>query len=86
MKNIAQFVIPSKIAKNFKIVGDLSNIADWKAKVLRNNSGDKKIGSWDNVGYVFISILSNEIIPIARADEHERPAGMFLNTITWQSI
>lgn len=34
------------------------------------NSGKVKVGAWDEVGYVMISIDSPSIIPIARSDEH----------------
>lgn len=67
------FSIPPKIAKNFKIVGDMGNVENWKAKIiLANSASDKqKKGMWDDVGYIMISLSSNLIIPIARADEHQ---------------
>lgn len=69
----ARFAIPPKIAKNFQIVGDMGNTENWKAKILLANSAseEQKKGQWDEVGYVMISLDSNLIIPIARADEHQ---------------
>jgi len=69
-KTLQPFTIPKAIAKNFKITGDLSKEDQWKAKVVQGNSGKLKVGSWDEVGYVLISIDSNHIIPVARNDEH----------------
>lgn len=66
----ASFKIPEKIKDNYKISGDLSNVKNWKAKVLLANSGGK-VGEWDNVGYVLVSLDSNLLIPVARADEHQ---------------
>jgi len=37
------FTIPKGIAANFKIVGNLSRAEEWRAKVLKGNSGDKYI-------------------------------------------
>ena len=67
-----KFRIPPKIAKNYLISGDLSNVANWKAKIILCNSGSKgkKVGQWDEVGYVLISLDSDFIVPVARADEH----------------
>jgi hypothetical protein len=63
------FSIPTKIRRNYKISGDLSNIKNWKAKVLLANSGGEE-GKWDDVGYVLISLDNNYIVPVARSDEH----------------
>ena len=65
-----RFTIPAAIATNFKIKGDLSKAYDWKAKVVMGNAGRVKVGAWDKVGYVLISLDSTNIIPIARCDEH----------------
>jgi hypothetical protein len=65
-----KFIIPAKIAANFKIVGGLENYKNWKAKVLMANSGGKK-GIWESPRYVMISLDSNNIIPIAMSDEHQ---------------
>lgn len=65
--------IPTKIKKNIKI-GDINKYPEgWKAKIiLGNNMGEnQKIGQWDDVGYIMIDLNSNNIIPIARADEHQ---------------
>lgn len=68
-----QFQIPAKIAKNYKSSNTLANISDWRAKIILANSAPKgtKIGDWDEIGYVGISLKSNIIVPIARADEHQ---------------
>ena len=67
-----QFIIPEKIQKNFEITGDMSNAKNWKAKILAANSATKgqKIGQWDQVRYILIGLKTNNIIPIAIADEH----------------
>jgi hypothetical protein len=65
-----RFTIPEKVASNFRIKGDLSRAEEWRVKVLQGNSGDAKVGAWDQVGYVMISTDSRNIIPIARSDEH----------------
>jgi len=70
MKTKTSFTIPKAIARNFKISGDLSKVDQWKAKVVQGNSGKLRVGKWDEVGYVLISISSNHIIPVSRNDEH----------------
>jgi hypothetical protein len=67
------FTIPEKIKKNYKITDSFKDIKSWTAKIYLNNSmGDKlKVGAYQNVGYVMIAINSNNIIPIARNDEHQ---------------
>lgn len=57
--------------KNYKI-STLSKVKEWEARILVGNSlgENKKIGDWDSVGYVMINLKTNEIVPIARADEH----------------
>ena len=72
-ESTSQFVIPSKIQIHYQMVGDLSNIKNWKAKIILGNSlsRDQKKGNFENVGYVGISLSSNVIIPIARSDEHQ---------------
>jgi hypothetical protein len=70
--NGASFKIPDGIMKYLQIDGNLANVDKWKAKIVLGNSmpkGQKK-GDWDNVGYIWISLDSNVIVPIARADEH----------------
>jgi hypothetical protein len=66
------FNIPKEIESFYNIKGDLTNINKWKAKIIVGNNirGDKKIGDWDDIIYVLISLTSNFIIPVARADEH----------------
>ena len=72
---MAKFRLNEKLnPKNYKITGDISNISNWKARIISNNSGsdDKKVGDWEEVGYVWISLVDNTIIPIARSDEHHQ--------------
>jgi hypothetical protein len=66
------FAVPPKLAKNFRIIGDLSNVENWQAKIILGNSmaENMRVGNWDKIGYVMISLSSNQIIPIARSDEH----------------
>jgi hypothetical protein len=69
----AQFVLPKAFpARNYHITASLKDIGIWEAKILAANSPrvDQHIGDWDKVGYVMINLKSNELIPIARADEH----------------
>jgi len=72
-EDVNSFVIPEKIKKNYQISGNLSNVKNWKAKILLGNSmpEGKKVGDWDEVGYTAISTKDNTIIPIARSDEHQ---------------
>lgn len=55
---------------DFQIVGDLSQVSQWKARVFAGNSGDVPVGSFDGVGYVMISLRDATILPIALSDEH----------------
>jgi hypothetical protein len=70
--NGASFKIPDGIMKYLQIDKKLANADKWKAKIILGNSMQKgqKKGDWDNVGYIWISLDSNVIVPIARADEH----------------
>lgn len=72
-KDKGKFVIPQHSKLKIEIDGDLGNVKKWKAKILLGNSmgKDHKIGDMDEVGYVAINIKTNEIVPIARADEHQ---------------
>jgi len=67
-----KFSVPPKIKENFKIAGNLSNIKKWKAKIVTGNSLEegKKIGDWDEAGYILIGLNNNFLIPVARSDEH----------------
>lgn len=69
---VAKYTIPKKLQKNYEIDGDISNIKNWKGKIiLANNAGEgQKKGQLDKVGYVAVNLKNNEIIPITRADEH----------------
>lgn len=68
----ASFIIPQGIMKYLDIDGNLANADKWKAKIVLGNSmpRGKKKGDWDDVGYIWISLDSNTIVPIARSDEH----------------
>lgn len=72
--SVKPFSIPEKLKANFKIEGNLSNVDKWKAKIFSNNSSDGtlKVGSFQDVGYVLISLDSDTIIPVARNDEHRK--------------
>jgi hypothetical protein len=65
------YSIPPKIKPNIKVEGDISNIGNWKAKVILANSGGHK-EEWNDVGYVGFDYKTATIIPIARSDEHHR--------------
>lgn len=74
-KDFTTFQLPKNIPSNFfKITNSLKDIKNWKARILENNSGGEKlkVGDYDEVGYVMISLKDNTIIPIARSDEHHR--------------
>ena len=64
------FTIPKKVASHFRIKGNLTRAEEWRAKVVQGNSGEIKVGEWDEVGYIMISTDSSNILPIARSDEH----------------
>ena len=67
---VGKFTIPTKMEGSLQIAGDLSNIKNWKAKVILCNSGNTKRGEWEKVGYVGFEPKTGIIVPIARADEH----------------
>ena len=72
---MAKFRLNEKlIPSNYKNIEDISNIKNWKAKILVGNSmsDDKKVGDWEEVGYVWISLVDNSIVPLARSDEHHQ--------------
>lgn len=87
-EDINSFVIPEKIKKNYQISGNLSNVKNWKAKILLGNSmpENKKVGDWDEVGYTAISTKDNIIIPIARADEHQTGQELIYHLISKRLI
>ena len=66
------FQIPKEIESFYDITGNMANARNWKAKIIVGNTlgKGKKVGDWDKVGYVLISLTSNYIIPISRSDEH----------------
>lgn len=57
---------------NYNITGSLRQVERWKAKIIAGNSVGytQDVGDWDDVGYVMINLHNNDIIPIARGDEH----------------
>jgi len=67
-----RFEIPESKLVKYEVKGDLGNIENWKAKIVVGNSLGKKqkVGQMDEVGYVGINTRTNEIVPIARGDEH----------------
>ncbi len=68
------FSIPKHKMIDVQAEGDLGNVDKWKARVQLGNSVTKdgpKKGQMDDVGYVAISTKTNDIIPIARGDEHQ---------------
>lgn len=76
--NGASFKIPDGILKYLQIDGNLANADKWKAKIVLGNSmpHGKKKGDWDNLGYIWISLNSNVIVPVAQSDEHNLGADL----------
>lgn len=67
------FTIPEKLKKYQDIDGDISNVSNWRTRIILNNSNEGKVkGDYDKVGYIMINIKTSDIIPIARSDEHHR--------------
>ena len=71
--DFGKYEITENKALKYETPGDLGNVKKWKAKIILGNSmaKGKKIGDMDDVGYVGINTRTNEIVPIARADEHQ---------------
>lgn len=74
LKNNESFSLPKTVpVKFFKITNNLNDVEKWRVKILQNNSSEnKRLGSFDSVGYIMVSLVDNTIIPIARSDEHQR--------------
>lgn len=74
LENNESFSLPKTVpAKFFKITDNLNDVENWRVKILQNNSSEnKRLGSFDSVGYIMVSLADNTIIPIARSDEHHR--------------
>lgn len=74
LKNNESFSLPKTVpVKFFKITDNLNDVEKWRVKILQNNSPEnKRLGSFDLVGYIMVSLVDNTIIPIARSDEHQR--------------
>lgn len=67
-----KFKIPEHKSLKYETSGDLSNVGNWKAKIVLGNcmAGNLKVGDMDEVGYVAINLKTDEIVPITRSDEH----------------
>lgn len=74
LENNESFSLPKTVpSKFFKITDNLNDVENWRVKILQNNSSEnKRLGSFDSVGYIMVSLADNTIIPIARSDEHHR--------------
>jgi hypothetical protein len=68
-ENLAGFSVSEANIENIRIEGSIADVRNWKAKNLFGSNGGK-IGEWDNVGYVGISIDSDIVVPVPRGDEH----------------
>jgi hypothetical protein len=68
-----KFRVPEHKLLKFEMDGDLGNMDNWRARIVLGNSmgEDKKVGDMDKIGYVAFSTVNDEIVPIARADEHQ---------------
>lgn len=60
--------------KNYRNIGDINNVANWEAKILTGNSlsSGKRKGQWEEVGYIWFSLVDNTIVPLSRSDEHHQ--------------
>ena len=58
--------------KNYRNIDDINNVANWEAKILTGNSlsSGKRKGQWEEVGYVWFSLVDNTMVPLSRSDEH----------------
>lgn len=73
-KILSERISPS-LKNNYQITDSLSDVLNWKVKVVIGNSRNEKdpdVGDYDSVGYVHVGINLGTIVPIARADEHHR--------------
>ena len=54
----SNFNVPERTSSNFQITSNLNEANTWKAKILLGNSMEegKKVGDWDEVGYIMISL------------------------------
>jgi len=77
-KKLNTYNFPPNTENFFKIDGDFSNFRNWKAKVLLGNSKSEniKIGDYEEIRYLAVSLVDNTIIPIAASDEHQRGADL----------
>ena len=54
----------------YEMPGNLKKIAQWRAPIQCDNSGSKDKNRDGEVGYLLISLDTNDLIPVSRADEH----------------
>ncbi|RYD39028.1 MAG: hypothetical protein EOP83_37470, partial [Verrucomicrobiaceae bacterium] len=66
---------PGLDPKNYQITTSLKQIKQWKAMTYVGE-GRVQQGQMGEVGYVWISIKDNTIIPISRGDEHHEGGDM----------
>lgn len=67
--------IPSFVSENLQKTESLSDIANWKVKVIIGNSIGRdgaQVGEMDSVGYTHIGLNTGTIVPVARGDEHHQ--------------
>lgn len=81
-KTLAERIVPS-LAKNYQITEHLSDVLNWKVKIILGNSmrAPLKKGDYDNVGYVRIGLKTGTIVPIACSDEHNRGGDLIFHLI-----
>lgn len=68
-----KFKLPIGKLTKVQASGNLGNLKNWKAKIVLGNSAakGKKKGDMDEVGYVGINLRGDDVVPIARGDEHQ---------------
>ena len=82
--SVSKFTIPKEIQHLYKIEGDFSNIDEWSGEIVnyfsvehfndhyrKGKTGEQIKEDESRIGYVMISLDSNNIIPITRYDEHQ---------------
>lgn len=73
---MSKFRLPNGVpTKWFELTDSMKDAENWKAKTILGNSigsDDNPKGYLNKIGYVMISLVDNTIIPISRADEHQR--------------
>lgn len=88
-KTLDERIIPT-LAKNYQITNSLSDVANWKVKIILGNNVNKndprQKGDFDSVGYVRIGLKTGTIVPIARGDEHNLGGDLIYYLINKQLI